>query len=99
MTGIMHNEATQARSEIFARAYAEFLNPNNPFKKIIRHLFPYQLLYKVRQNIKELNKKEFSPPPMNPETKKFLIDYFIPHNEKLSRLINRNTDHWNKADE
>jgi len=93
--GERHNEATQARSETLARAYAAFLRPNNPVKRAIRALFPYTFLYRVRQNLKEANKKSFTPPPMNPETKEYLVRYFKSHNDQLGELIGRNVEHWN----
>jgi hypothetical protein len=42
------------------------------------------------------NEKTFSPPPIDSQTRKDLVDYFRVHNSKLSELIGRNLEHWNK---
>jgi len=46
-----------------------------------------------RHNIKNFKKQNVSKyPPIKEETRKFLIDYFKPYNEKLYKLINENYD-------
>ena len=45
--------------------------------------------------IKDLTKQNVRKfPPMSPETRKILIEYFRPHNETLYALIKRNLN-WN----
>jgi hypothetical protein len=93
--GERHNESAQARSETLARAYAAFLRPNNPVRRALRAVLPYSFLYRVRQNLKEANKRSFTPPPMNPGTRERLLEYFRPHNALLGELIGRDVGHWN----
>jgi len=46
--------------------------------------------------IKDLTKRnEAKYPPMNPDTRKTLVEYFKPHNEKLYSLLGRRFD-WDK---
>ena len=48
--------------------------------------------FKIRDFTKQ-NKREY--PPMNDETRKLLIEFYKPHNEKLYSLINQHFD-WDK---
>ncbi|MEO9277730.1 MAG: sulfotransferase domain-containing protein [Nitrososphaera sp.] len=48
--------------------------------------------YKIH-NLQKMNVGEYNT--MNPSIRKMLIDYFKPHNEQLSKLLNRNF-HWDK---
>ena len=56
----------------------------------------FDFLNLPNHNIKDLSKRnEVKYPPMNPDTRKMLVDYFRPHNEKLYSLLGRRFD-WDK---
>jgi hypothetical protein len=38
-------------------------------------------------------------PPIRPETRRRLVEFYRPHNERLAVLTGRNLDHWNRVDE
>jgi hypothetical protein len=49
-----------------------------------------------KHQIRKLHKQKASKyPPMNPDTRKMLIEYFKPHNEKLYSLLGRRFD-WDR---
>lgn len=54
-------------------------------------LFIYDNIY---LRFRKLNSKPFKYPPMNPETRERLIEYFRPHIERLSEMIGRDLSHW-----
>lgn len=61
-----------------------------------------QLLTRMRlHGAAELVQKLNAPkvPTMHPETRRRLVEFYRPHNEKLAQLTGRNLDHWNRVDE
>jgi hypothetical protein len=93
-----HNIATQARSETMARVLAWTINPDNPLRNKLKRLFsiicPSHLHFSFRQFLMEINKKPFSPPPMDLGTQLSLIEIYHEDNERLGKLIGRNLSHW-----
>jgi hypothetical protein len=51
-------------------------------------------LQPLEQRIHSLNRARFLPPAMNPETRAWLHLYYRVHNQKLSKLLNRDLSHW-----
>ncbi|UFP95419.1 sulfotransferase domain-containing protein [Gloeobacter morelensis] len=74
----------------------KFITSDNFLKAMLRPLFPWKIRYDLRKTILSMNEKPFTPPPMNPETRKRLVDHFAPHNDALSALLNRPLVHWNQ---
>ena len=65
-------------------------NPQETLDKI------FKFLGVPKYKIKNLQKyKVANYPEMKPETRKFLIDYFKPHNQQLYNMLNRKFD-WDK---
>lgn len=75
---------------------ANFTNRQNSLKSNLRMLLPVKLRRRLRMKVNEINKKEFSMPPMSSETKQKLIKYYEPMVSELSKLIGRDLSHWNK---
>lgn len=90
-----HNTASAARSESAARAIAGVLKSKNPIKRAARRLIPHGLARRTRHALLTINEKPFTPPPMNADTERRLIDHFTPHNEQLADLIGRDLSAWN----
>jgi len=79
------------KDQIFVVGFEEFIKMP---KKILNEIFEFLELPRYEQkNISKLNVGEYHS--MDPQTRKFLIEYFKPHNEKLYKLINRKFD-WDK---
>ncbi len=89
-----HNTMSAARSEPAARAVAGILKSKNPIKRAVRRLIPHTLARRARHALLRLNEKPFTPPPMNEQTQRRLIDHFAPHNEELAALIGRDLGAW-----
>lgn len=66
-------------------------------KRLARRLLSDGLVDKARDALQRFNEKDFTPPPMKPETRSQLLDYFRPLNEQLSELIGRDVSPWNEA--
>lgn len=49
----------------------------------------------VTNKIIKMNAIKFQYPPMNPDTRKRLVEYFRPHNAHLEQMIDRDLGHWN----
>jgi hypothetical protein len=90
--GTYYNKSSVVRSE----KIAQFLNSDNSLKRLFRSVFSNRRAFYIRENLRKLNEKEFNQTKMNPETRTRLVEYFRPHNEKISRLLNRDLSHWNK---
>jgi len=89
-----HNRAKRARSETLARVLARFLAPQNTVRRAIRGFFSDELAHRLRNGVNRLNETEFTPPPMSPETRVRLSEYFEPFNAQLSELLERDFSHW-----
>lgn len=90
-----HNPAAAARSQTVARTVAGLLKSKNPLKRTVRRFIPHGLARRARHTLLSINEKPFTPPPMLDNTRRLLIDYFAPHNEKLAQLIGRDLSRWN----
>lgn len=98
VVGEHHNQAAMPRSEKFGFLFTQFLASRNPLRRAIRKLVPDTAAYKLRKAVLDLNEKTFTPPPVNPQTRKELVQYFKPYNEQLAELLEQDLTHWNTHD-
>ncbi len=94
-----HNQATMPRSEGFNFLFTQFLASHNPLRRAIRRLVPDATAYKLRKAILDWNEKpqqntDWTPPPINPETRERQMAYFKPFNEQLAELLGRDLTPW-----
>ena len=54
----------------------------------------YRTIQPLVLRIRWLNRASFRPPEMQRETREWLQDYYRGHNERLSKLLNRDLAHW-----
>jgi hypothetical protein len=87
-----HNRAAAARSQWLARLMAS----DSGMRSGLRRLLPRRVRYRVRHVARRLNERVLSPPPMDPETRMDLIDYFRPFNAQLGELLHRDLSHWDE---
>lgn len=80
-----------SQKQLYIVSTEEFsCNPQETLDKI------FKFLGVPKYKIKNLQKyKVANYPEMKPETRKFLIDYFKPHNQQLYNMLNRKFD-WDK---
>lgn len=88
---VRFNKSAIAKSELLIR----IINTDNILRRIVNKIMSENIKYRIGKKLKKLNQKEFEYPPMNPETKKILIEFFKEPNEKLGMLINRDFRKWN----
>jgi len=92
-----HNAAAAARSEYLARAVAGAFKSKGTIKRSIRNLIPHRVACWARKAVLRANEKPFTPPPMNPDTRDRLIEYFEPHNRALGEMIGTDLSMWSRA--
>ncbi len=85
------NKAAMVRSETVAKLLSE----NLPLKKLADMIISRRARYWIRERVRRFNEKEFTPPAMNPETRRKLIGHFEPLNRKLADLTGRDLKGWN----
>ncbi len=91
-----HNRGAAARSKTIARLVARMRAERSEIIRYIRPFLPNSLVFATRRLVQKLNEKPFTPPPMNPETKRRLINCFSVDNQRLANLINRDLTLWNR---
>lgn len=79
------------------KSLSKFFYFDSPFKKAVRNLLPARVSDRLRSQIISLNEQTFVPPPMNPETRTYLQEYFLPHNAQLEELLGRDLSHWQRS--
>ena len=89
-TETVHNASAAAKFEGVAR----FMAQGSPLKRAVRKLVPKKLRAKVRSTVKNLNEKEFTPPPIASETEQRLCAQLRPEVEKLEALLGRDLSGW-----
>ena len=79
------------KDQILVVDFEEFIKIPN---KVLNEIFEFLELPSYEQkNISKLNVGEYHS--MDPQTRKFLIEYYKPDKEKLYKLLNRKFD-WDK---
>ena len=89
-----YNEVGMPRSEFVARIFHQVAFSKNNFVNRIRKLVPQSLKNQTKAMLQNWNSKPFTPPPINPETKKELLDRFRESNQKLSELLAVDLSPW-----
>jgi len=63
-------------------------------RRTVRRILPDRAGDVLKNLIRRENEKEYSPPPLNSETREKLATYFKPYNDELSDLIDRDLSVW-----
>ncbi len=91
---VRHNATRINRSFSYARTVNKILHNNSTFRKFVSHIIPSYKFYKFGNFIRELNKTSDTYLPMDEKTKNILCAFYKPHNEDLSKLINKDLSIW-----
>ncbi|MGH2536159.1 MAG: hypothetical protein ACRDHL_02060 [Candidatus Promineifilaceae bacterium] len=90
-----HNSAARARWPELARiTHSRRALPR--LKRELRRLLPGSRVDALRDGLIRLNERNFSPPPMRPETRQALLAHFEGHNRELGRLLGLDLSAWNR---
>jgi hypothetical protein len=65
-------------------------------KSALRRLLPDWLTDSARDTLQRLNERQFTPPPMEQETRQRLIEFFRPANAQLAQMLGRDLSHWDQ---
>jgi hypothetical protein len=94
-TRINYNPSALPRSDIIIRIIRLVLSRGKLIKEIILRLLPETKVIRLRNLLLRLNEVKGEMPPMNPATKKWLLEYFKPHNLSLQKITGIDVSHWN----
>tara|TARA_Y100000034_G_C6563465_1_gene243923 strand:- start:65 stop:448 length:384 start_codon:yes stop_codon:yes gene_type:complete len=91
-----YNVTKKVKSKWFATKTSKILNEQNKIKKLIKSLFPVSTTNLMGNILRSINKSEKNYNPMSIQARKILTEFYKPHNDKLSSLLNDNFTNWNK---
>lgn len=77
-------------------ALAQFINQENPVKKLIRFLLPMEKRKQLLSKLRTVNSVEQQAPEMSGRTRARLVEYFKPYNQRLEKFLEKDLSHWNK---
>jgi hypothetical protein len=90
-----HNVSAMPRFRWLQRA---LMAPDSLLKRLYRSVAPEvvrrALRTRVTGRVREWNERPFRYPEMQRETREFLAEYFLPHNERLAAFLSRDLGHW-----
>lgn len=80
------NLAAEPRSR---RLAAMLRKPPKPIKRALNLVLPRATVRRVYRQVSELNRRSFTPPPIDPAVESELREYFRPHDDRLASLLDR----------
>ncbi|MBI3511263.1 MAG: sulfotransferase [Bacteroidetes bacterium] len=93
---IRYNETKKVSSHTYARILKKLLRNENPLKKMARGVMSDQTAYGVGEMLRNVNRTSRNYPEMDEETRKILIEYFKPYNDRLSQMTGLDLSFWNE---
>lgn len=94
---VKHNVTQKTRSKFYAKAVMKILRRDGGIRKILKKLIPENKAYKYGELLRNVNKTHKEHNEIDQLTKKFLIDFYKPHNDELAKLTGLELSHWNKV--
>ncbi len=90
----VHNATYTSKSKALGRIFRRITKPSHPFNKFIRKLVPHRLLTILGDRFKTWNQSEVKFPPMSPEMRNYLIDFYYGEMKGLEELLHRDFSAW-----
>ncbi|MFN5324564.1 MAG: sulfotransferase domain-containing protein [Bacteroidota bacterium] len=87
------NESGRARFPIVMR----WMKRTRLLRRQISKVLPFGLGTRLRKGLEQINRVDHKSEPMLDETRKKLLDYYLPYNKRLQDLIQRDLYFWNVA--
>jgi hypothetical protein len=85
-----YNTSAIPRSQFLTK----LLRSRNQISKFLELIINDEVSYQLSSIIHKLNERKFIPPKMNLNSRNYLLNYFTPYNQKLSKLIKRDLSCW-----
>jgi hypothetical protein len=93
---VKHNVTQKTRSHLYAKTLMSLLRSDSPVRKMLKAVVPDSKAYKYGDLLRQANRTKEKYESMDPQVRKFLVDFFKPHNDELEKLIDRDLSDWNK---
>lgn len=94
-TNVVYNKTYIKKSRNLASLLSKIKQKDNLIKKTTKSLIPYSVFTKITHKIKDINKSGKVYEPMSPEMRAYLLDFYKPYNDELSRLTGIDLTAWN----
>jgi len=92
---LRHNPASKSRFPLLARIL--FQPSRLPYlRKAARAAIPDRWRDRIRKTLIAMNRETFVPPPIKPEIRQRLVEFYRPYNEALEKILGRDLSHWNE---
>ncbi len=90
---VTHNRSGQARSLWLTRLISKLNRRDAPLSRLAKAILPYRTISGIRSFLFRLNRSSRTIPPISPEMKEFLHDYYRPHVQELERMTGLDLAH------
>ncbi|MDP6456597.1 MAG: sulfotransferase [Candidatus Marinimicrobia bacterium] len=89
-----YNVTTKVRSEWYAKKSAKILREDFYLKKVLKSILNDSFTYRLGQYLRKINRKNGAHQPMDSHTREKLVEFYKPHNARLSRMFNMDFSCW-----
>ena len=89
-----HNQSRIGRSQTYATLLARLRAKDSKIKNLAKKILPSRLFGKLAVMAVEVNKSKTTFPPMDPDVRKYLKEYFGPFNRELEKQLNIDLSAW-----
>ena len=91
------NPASEVRSELLQHAVRRVTSDRGPITQALRAVVPSKIRYRLRQELKRLNARPVTKPPLAPEAQEILVGVYLPELGRLETLLGVQLDEWRAA--
>ena len=95
---LSYNVTNKVRSEWYAKKSAKMLREDFYLKKVLKSILNDSITYKLGQYLRNINRKKEAHEPMDPNTREKLVEFFRPHNARLSGMLNMDLSCWDNLE-
>ncbi|MEO6883808.1 MAG: sulfotransferase [Bacteroidia bacterium] len=93
---VIYNPTQKTRSFLYARVLRRLLHNENPLKKGLKKLISGHASYHYGEALRKINKINEKHLSMDEDVRTFLLEFYKPYNEELSKMIGKDLAFWNK---
>jgi hypothetical protein len=90
----VHNETVMARSALLAKGIHWLREEQNPLKRSLRSVLPYETYLRLADKFIGLNRSRQQFPPMEPSERAALAAHYRDHDVRLSQMLGWDLSKW-----